>query len=118
MKIHELAKQTGLTAPTIRFYEEQGLLDSRHVQRGANNYRDYCEAAVEHLIVIKEVQAAGFTLAEFKELDDACNAEDEAFKQRAAIFMQQKIDAVHEKIAELQRIETYLTGKLAEIVAE
>ncbi len=26
--------------------------------------------------MIKEVQAAGFTLAEFKELDEACNAAD------------------------------------------
>ena len=74
MKINELAKKTGLTAPTIRFYETVGLLDSRHVRRGDNNYRDYCEEAVEQLLVIKEVQAAGFTLAEFKELDEACNA--------------------------------------------
>ncbi|MBA2681507.1 MAG: MerR family transcriptional regulator [Ktedonobacteraceae bacterium] len=71
MKIHELAQRTGLTAPTIRFYEQEGLLDARHVQRGENNYRDYCEETVKHLLMLKKLQAVGFTLAEFKELIQA-----------------------------------------------
>ena len=29
MQINELAKKTGLTVPTIRFYEKEGLLDVR-----------------------------------------------------------------------------------------
>ncbi len=41
VKINDLAKKIGLTAPTIRFYEQEGLLDTRHVRRGENNYRDY-----------------------------------------------------------------------------
>ena len=118
MKIHELAKKTGLTAPTIRFYEQEGLLDSRHVQRRENNYRDYSEEAAEHLLLIREVQAAGFTLSEFKELDQACQAEEELLTQKAAVFLQRKIAEVSEKIAELERVQNYLTGKLADIVQE
>src|SRR5215468_4878813 len=102
MKINELAKKTGLTPPTIRFYEKEGLLDTRHVQRRENNYRDYCQEAVDHLLMIKEVQAAGFTLAEFKELDVACNAADELVTQRAAGFLRRKITAVRQRIAELE----------------
>jgi DNA-binding transcriptional MerR regulator len=117
MKIHELAKKTGLTAPTIRFYETVGLLDSRHVRRRENNYRDYCEEAVEQLLTIKEVLAAGFTLAEFKELDEVCRT-GEQVNQRAAVFLRRKITAVSEKIAELERVQTYLTGKLTEILQE
>ncbi len=115
MKIHELAKKTGLTASTIRFYGTVGLLDSRHVQRRENNYRDYCEEAVEQLLTIKEVLAAGFTLAEFKELDEVCRT-GEQVNQRAAVFLRRKITAVSEKIAELERVQTYLTGKLTEIL--
>src|SRR5215467_14555094 len=118
MKIHELAKKTGLTAPTIRFYEQEGLLDARHVQRGENKYREYCEEAVEHLLMIKEVQAAGFTLAEFKELDDTCNAADELVAQKAAMFIRRKIAEVAAKRAELERVQAYLTGKLAEVLQE
>jgi MerR family transcriptional regulator, copper efflux regulator len=118
MRIHELAQKTGLTAPTIRFYEKEGLLDRRHVRRGENNYRDYCEEAVEHLLMIKEVQAAGFTLAEFKELDEACYAADGLVTQKAATFLRRKIAEVSEKRAELKRIQTFLTSKLAEVLQE
>lgn len=118
MKIHELAKKTGLKAPTIRFYENEGLLDARHVRREHNNYRDYSEEAAEHLLLIKEVQAAGFTLSEFKELDLACQAADELLSQKATMFLRRKIAEVSEKIAELERVQTYLTSKLAEILQE
>ncbi len=118
MKINELAKKSGLTAAAIRFYEKEGLLDRRHVQRGENNYRDYCEEAVEHLLLIKEIQASGFTLAEFKELDEACSAADELITQKAVTFIRRKIAEVSEKRAELERVQTYLTSKLAEILQE
>lgn len=114
MKIHELAKKTGLTAPTIRFYEQEGLLDARHVRRTENNYRDYCEEAIEHLLMIKEVQAAGFTLAEFKELDEACNA-DGVGSSQAKVLLQRKIVEISDKRAELEHVQTYLTGKLREM---
>ncbi len=116
MKINELAKKTGLTAPTIRFYEKEGLLDMRHVRRGENNYRDYCEKAVEQLLTIKEVQAAGFTLAEFKELDEACRAANGHIPQKAVPFIQSKIAAVGAQIVELEQVQSYLTSKLAEIL--
>jgi MerR family transcriptional regulator, copper efflux regulator len=115
MKISELAEKTGLTAPTIRFYEKAGLLDARHVKRDeGNNYRDYCEEAVEHLLTIKEIQTAGFTLAEFKELDEVCNT-GELVAKIATVYIRRKIDAVSEKIAELERVRAYLLSKLAEV---
>jgi DNA-binding transcriptional MerR regulator len=103
-----------LTAPTIRFYEQEGLLDSRHVQRTESNFRDYCEAAVEQLLMIKEVQAAGFTLAEFKDLDAVCNA-DGVGSSQARVLLQRKIVEISNKIAELEHVQTYLTGKLREM---
>jgi MerR family copper efflux transcriptional regulator len=114
MKIHELAKKTGLTAPAIRFYEQEGLLDSRHVRRKENNYRDYCEEAIEHLLIIKEAQTAGFTLAEFKALDELCSA-GELSIPKVTVLLRRKIAEVSEKRAELERVQTYLTNKLTEI---
>src|SRR5436305_15184129 len=118
MKIHELAQKTGLTAPTIRFYEKKGLLDTRHVRRGENNYRDYCEEAVVHLLMIKEVQAAGFTLAEFKELDEACSAADEVVTQRPAGVIRRKIAAVGQRIADSEQVQIYVPSKLADMLQE
>ncbi|MCS7464499.1 MerR family transcriptional regulator [Paenibacillus doosanensis] len=68
MKIQELAKKMGLSVHTIRFYEKEGLFDSRHVQREKNNYRHYSDEAVERLQMIKKFQGLGCSLAELKEI--------------------------------------------------
>jgi DNA-binding transcriptional MerR regulator len=68
MKIQELAKQTGLTAYTIRFYEKEGLLDRRHVHREDNNYRNYSDEAIERLKLVKKFQGIGCSLAEMKDI--------------------------------------------------
>jgi MerR family copper efflux transcriptional regulator len=66
MKIKELAEKTGLTAYTIRFYEKEGLLDSRHFRREENNYRNYSDEAIERLKLVKKFQGLGCSLAELK----------------------------------------------------
>ncbi|SEN37516.1 MerR family transcriptional regulator [Paenibacillus sp. OV219] len=66
MKIQELADKMGLTAHTIRFYEKEGLLDGRHIQREKNNYRNYSDEAIERLKLIKKFQGIGCSLAELK----------------------------------------------------
>lgn len=66
MKIQELADLMGLTPHTIRFYEKEGLLDSRHIQRERNNYRNYSDEAIGRLKLIKKFQGIGCTLAELK----------------------------------------------------
>lgn len=68
VKIQELAHQAGLTTHTIRFYEKERLLDSRHVRREANNYRNYTDEAIERLHLIKKFQGVGCSLAELKDI--------------------------------------------------
>ena len=68
MKIQELAQKTGLTVYTIRFYEKQGLLDSRHVVRENNNYRNYSDEAIERLKFVKKFQGVGCSLIEIKDI--------------------------------------------------
>lgn len=50
MKIQELARITGVSAKTIRYYEEIGLLPEP--ARGENNYRQYDERDVERLRLV------------------------------------------------------------------
>ncbi|KKI12574.1 MULTISPECIES: helix-turn-helix domain-containing protein [Comamonas] len=63
MDITEVAKRTGLSAPTLRFYEEKGLIRSigRHGQR-----RLFDAQVLEHLSVIALGRAAGFSLDEIR----------------------------------------------------
>ncbi|GAA0415349.1 hypothetical protein GCM10008969_42980 [Pseudomonas veronii subsp. inensis] len=66
MNIGELAKQSGLAASRIRFYEAEGLISQ--VGRQANGYRRYAPEALQALQLIQSAQQAGFTLQELKAL--------------------------------------------------
>src|ERR1700742_1237502 len=56
MRIGELAQRTGVSERSLRYYEEQGLLASR---RTAGGQREYPEQAVDRVIRIQELFAAG-----------------------------------------------------------
>ena len=66
MNIGELAKQSGLAASRIRFYEAEGLISQ--VGRQSNGYRRYSAEALQTLQLIQSAQQAGFTLQELKAL--------------------------------------------------
>ncbi|POX50592.1 MerR family transcriptional regulator [Streptomyces sp. Ru71] len=56
MRIGELARRTGVSERSLRYYEKQGLLAS---QRTPGGHREYPEAAVDRVIRIQELFAAG-----------------------------------------------------------
>src|SRR4051812_13397240 len=58
MKIGELSRRTGVATRLLRYYEEQGLLQST---RSANGYRDYAEDDVETVLRIRGLLASGMT---------------------------------------------------------
>ena len=64
MRIGALARETGLNARTIRYYESVGVLPTP--ERKSNGYRDYDQGAVERLGFVKDSQAAGLSLAEIQ----------------------------------------------------
>lgn len=66
MRIGELAERAGMTAKTLRFYEQSGLLPPP--KRTPSGYRDYDEAALGRLRFIRAAQAAGLSLAEITEV--------------------------------------------------
>lgn len=68
LKIGELARATGLTVGTLRYYSDIGLLQPVH--RAENNYRYYAQNASEQVQFIKKAQALGFTLEEIKQILD------------------------------------------------
>ncbi len=68
MRIGELARRTGTTAKTIRYYEEIGLLPEPN--RDINDYRDYSDDAVDRLRFIRDAQATGLTLTEIASILD------------------------------------------------
>ncbi|MCL1139051.1 Cu(I)-responsive transcriptional regulator [Shewanella pneumatophori] len=65
MKIGEVAKLTGLSVKSIRYYHDIGLVVG---QRGDNGYREYNQKSVESLEFIQHCRALGFTLDDSKAL--------------------------------------------------
>lgn len=66
LKIGQVARQVGVTAKAIRFYEAKRVLP--RPTRGANGYRLYGHDAVETLTFVKQAAGLGLTLAEIREI--------------------------------------------------
>lgn len=56
MRIGELARRTGVSERSLRYYEQRGLLAS---DRSPTGQREYVDAAVDRVIHIQELFAAG-----------------------------------------------------------
>jgi DNA-binding transcriptional MerR regulator len=64
--IGDVARRTGVSAPTIRYYEGVGLLPSP--PRSGAGYRRYSDATIDELLFIRKAQALGFSLDEIAEI--------------------------------------------------
>lgn len=62
MRIGDVARDSGLSPTTTRYYEDIGLVPEP--ARAANGYRDYEPSVVERLRFISDAQESGLTLAE------------------------------------------------------
>ena len=58
MKIGEAARKVGAPARMLRYYEQQGLIES---SRSANGYRDYSEGQVEQARHVRALVEAGLS---------------------------------------------------------
>ena len=101
LTIGAVAKRVGVAIDTIRYYEREGLLPEP--LRRASGYRSYDESTVTQLRFIRRAKDLGFTLEEIRELL-ALSADRQrgvkAVKQRA----EQRLAAIEQRIAELQRV--------------
>jgi DNA-binding transcriptional MerR regulator len=67
LSISEVGRETGLSARTLRYYEELGLLPG--VRRRAGGRRVYGRDELERLRFIQRLKTLGLSLAEVKELN-------------------------------------------------
>lgn len=105
LTVGQIAKEAGVTAVTIRFYEKHGLLPK--ASRSPAGYRLYSSQVIEQLIFIKNSQLAGFSLQEITQLLKIIGQKNISSKP-VKIFLQQKIDSLYEKITSLKLVMTTL----------
>lgn len=95
-KRSELAKVSGFSIESLRYYEEQGLLIPT---RDENNYRLYDENQLLRLRFIRHSKKFAFTLKEIQDMIDHINSED---KNSLSSMVQQRLDETLEEIRILQ----------------
>jgi DNA-binding transcriptional MerR regulator len=109
--IGELAKRSGYSRDTLRYYEKLGLIEGAISGNSSNTYKHYEEDILDRLWLITKAKMLGFTLMEIKDLIDDWEDERLSMEEKRAIFLD-KMNVIDDKIEELQRVKAYLQTKL------
>ncbi|OXY81702.1 Cu(I)-responsive transcriptional regulator [Oceanimonas doudoroffii] len=114
MNISKVARLTGLSAKTLRYYEAIGLIPAPH--RGENGYREYDDHSLRRIRFVKNARDAGFSLDECRELlalsENACrtSAEVKALTLARITDIEQRIAHLQAMLQGLQRLADQCHG--------
>ncbi|ACS84837.1 Cu(I)-responsive transcriptional regulator [Musicola paradisiaca] len=105
MNISDVARKTGLTSKTIRFYEEKGVMTAP--LRCENGYRSYDTHHIEELTLLRQARQVGFTLEECRELVVLFN-DPERHSADVKSRTLQKVHDIEKQIEELREMRQRL----------
>jgi DNA-binding transcriptional MerR regulator len=120
MRIGELARRSGVSERSLRYYEAQGLL---RAQRTPGGHRDYGEWAVDRVVRIQTLYAAGLNSRKIAQLlpcmRDADGGPNEVATPKLVDELSAERDRINRMIADLVRsrdvldevIDTAATGR-------
>ncbi|ASP38105.1 methyltransferase [Bacterioplanes sanyensis] len=99
-RISQLASRVGLSRSALLYYERLGLIQG---QCGSNGYRYYSERDVQHILLIRQLQAGGLTLIECQQY---------MHSQLDRALLQQRLTQLEQEIAAKQQAHQLLSGLL------
>lgn len=108
-RISEIAKMTGLAIPTLRYYEELGILKPT---RNGNNYREYSDKDITWIEFILRLKEIGMDMQHIVKYSELREHGDDTILDRMALldFQQEKLT---ESLLEIQSNITFLEKKKA-----
>lgn len=107
MRIAEVAERTGFSTPTLRYYEDIGLMPA--AERTEAGYRSYDDTALERLRFISRAKQLGCTLDEIKDLTTTWATDECApVQHHLRGLVGTKLTEAEEQITELQAFATQL----------
>ncbi len=112
MQIGTLVNLTGLSHDTIRFYEKQGLIETTHWRRQTNGYKEYTDAVVDRIGLIKLAKQLGFTLAEIRKFIVRWETGKISRTEKVRLLVE-KIDQIDALIEKLNQNKAFLGQKVA-----
>ena len=109
MRIGALAERTGTTVPTIRYYEQIGLLRPA-ARRGGQ--RSFDSEHVHRLGFIRRCREFDFSIPEIRALLSLMQADRSCSEARA--LAEGRLAELRRKLAELTRLERSIAGLVRE----
>lgn len=106
--VGEMARETGIPASTLRYYDKEGLLP--FVERTGGGLRMFSDADREALTVIECLKRSGLSIREIREFMGMVERGDGSLGERKALFEARR-DAVKAEIAQLERTLSVLEYK-------
>ena len=107
LKIGELAKRSGVTTKTVRYYELLGLLPEP--QRTDSGYRLYDEKDVERLVFVRKAKELGFSLTDVADTLAVADSQG-AVCIHVLALVDQKIEEIDELVDGLREFQQELRG--------
>nr|WP_157254632.1 MerR family transcriptional regulator [Nonomuraea typhae] len=116
MRIGELARRTGVSARSLRYYEQQGLLSPT---RADNGYREYDELAAVRAVNIKDLLDLALTVDDIREfMERGCldrPLSDGPYCASALSTVHARLESLDERIERLSRLRARLAAHGGEI---
>jgi DNA-binding transcriptional MerR regulator len=112
MNIQTVEQKTGLTKRMIRHYEEFGLIKPK---RDENNYREYSQEDIDHLLCIKAMREVGFSLEEIGKIIKGGRTEDVLRRHLSDLLNQQQESYLIQK-ERILMIKQLLNSKKDELI--
>ena len=107
LTIGQLAQATGVSAKTIRYYEQIGVLPTP--SRTAAGYRQYDQPGLQRLRFIRRARSLGLPLQDLKALTITLDGGPRpALRPRLLALVREQLSAVQRQSAELQLLQQQL----------
>ncbi|MDR3083185.1 MAG: MerR family DNA-binding transcriptional regulator [Streptomyces sp.] len=114
MRIGELAHASGVSTRSLRYYEEQGLIRS---QRTPGGWRDFDASAVERVVLIQHLYAAGLCSVIIAELLPCLDASPSERTGVMEDLLTQEVTRLEAKRRDLDRELDVLQGLRRDLAA-
>ncbi|AKU91731.1 MerR family transcriptional regulator [Vulgatibacter incomptus] len=108
----DLARRSGTTLRTVRFYEEAGLLEPSVVGKGGR--RLYTEGDLERLTLIADLRELDLSIEEIRELlrmREGCTSAPE-LSERFGSALAEQLDRTQRRLAALHRLSAEFDAAL------
>ncbi len=115
MLIGEVARRSGISARTIRFYEAQRLVS--RPTRASSGYRVYPDRVLSELRFVRQAQLLGFSLKEVREVA-AIGLRGGRMCEKVAALCDEHLREVDRRIAELRDFREQLELARGQVAAE